>query len=72
MSAGKVPSVMALMLVFMLIAGTASCAAPISDGGCSAVKAELDEARAELSQTKAALDQAKAELVDVKAASLEE
>ena len=79
MSAGKLPSVVALMLVFMLIAGAAGCAAPVSDGGCSAVQAaleranaELDEARAELSQTKAALDQAKAELVEVKAASLEE
>jgi len=72
MSAGKVPSVVALMLVFTLIAGTASCAAPAPDGGCDAVKAELDETRTQLSQTKAALDQAKAELVDVKAASLEE
>jgi len=72
MLTGKVPSVVALMLVFTLIVGTASCAAPAPDGGCDAVKAQLDETRAELSQTKAALDKARAELVDVKAASLED
>ena len=69
---GKLPSVVTLMLVLTLIAGTAGCAAPAPDGGCDAVRAELDETRAELSQTKAALDKARAELVEVKPASLEE
>jgi SagB-type dehydrogenase family enzyme len=72
---GKHFPVIVLGLVLVLMAGVVNCTPSVSDGECDAVKAELDEANAELSElreVKAELDKANAELVEVKAASLEQ
>jgi SagB-type dehydrogenase family enzyme len=58
MLGNKYFSVIVPGLVFVLMMGVVGCAPSASDGGCDAVKADLDRA--------------KAELVEVKAASLEE
>jgi SagB-type dehydrogenase family enzyme len=78
MSGVKHFSAMMLVLIFVM-ASVVGCAPSVSDGGCGALKAdldkanaELDKANAELSQTKAELDTIKAEVATVKAASLEE
>lgn len=61
-----------VMLVFMLMISVVSCASPVSDGACDAVKDDLARANAELSELRTELDEVNAELSDIKAASLEE
>jgi SagB-type dehydrogenase family enzyme len=64
MSRDKSVSAMMLMFVAVLLFGMVGCA-PISDGGCNLLRAELDTANAELNRLRA-------EIATVKPASLEE
>lgn len=64
MSLDKTVFVMLFLLVAMLLLGIASCA-PVSDGGCDSLRAELDTANAELNKLRD-------EIATVKSASLEE
>ena len=60
----KYVSVMMFMLVVVLLFGVAGCA-PVSDGGCNSLRAEMGTANAELNKLRA-------EIAIVKPASLEE
>ncbi len=51
---GKHFPVVVLSLVFVFMAGMVGCAPSVSDGECDAVKADLDKAKAELTEVKAA------------------
>ncbi len=54
MSRAKHISVIVPLLVVVLIFGMLGCAAPVSDGGCETLKAELDKVRAEVGTVKTA------------------
>jgi SagB-type dehydrogenase family enzyme len=76
MSRGKYILTVVLLLALVLMVG---CTLTVSDGGCDALKAELDKANAELTkleaelnETKAEMDKVRAEVAGVRAASLEE
>lgn len=76
MSRGKYILTVVLLLALILMVG---CTLTVSDGGCDALKAELDKANAELTkleaelnETKVEMDKVRAEVAGVRAASLEE